>query len=117
MGLLTRSILSPHAGANRPSIPRRCAHSRPLPPPHPVRRIDVDVTQQLLTAYEGDEAVRVVSVSTGLLRTPIPLGRFSIYWHDNFGQPMSHGCVNLPTAEAEWLFNWADVDTMVNVHE
>jgi lipoprotein-anchoring transpeptidase ErfK/SrfK len=29
------------------------------------------------------------------------------YWHDNFGQPMSHGCVNLRTADAQWLFNWA----------
>ena len=38
------------------------------------------------------------------------------YWHANFGHPMSHGCVNLPTAEAEWLFHWADVGTMVNIH-
>jgi lipoprotein-anchoring transpeptidase ErfK/SrfK len=30
---------------------------------------------------------------------------------------MSHGCVNLPLPEAEWLFNFADVGTLVNVHE
>jgi len=30
------------------------------------------------------------------------------YWHSNFGQPMSHGCVNLRTEDAKWLFNWAD---------
>ena len=29
------------------------------------------------------------------------------YWHNNFGTPMSHGCVNLTVADAEWLFNWA----------
>lgn len=29
------------------------------------------------------------------------------YWHDNFGQPMSHGCVNLATPDAEKLFYWA----------
>ncbi|HUH99187.1 MAG TPA: L,D-transpeptidase [Anaerolineales bacterium] len=29
------------------------------------------------------------------------------YWHDNFGTPMSHGCVNMRTAEAKWLFFWA----------
>ncbi len=28
------------------------------------------------------------------------------YWHMNFGQPMSHGCVNLQTDDAQWLFNW-----------
>jgi lipoprotein-anchoring transpeptidase ErfK/SrfK len=30
---------------------------------------------------------------------------------------MSHGCVNLPTAEAAWLFDFAEVGTLVNVHE
>ncbi len=38
------------------------------------------------------------------------------FWHNNFGTPMSHGCVNLPTPAAEWLFEWADYGTMVNVH-
>jgi lipoprotein-anchoring transpeptidase ErfK/SrfK len=38
------------------------------------------------------------------------------YWHDNFGQPMSHGCVNMRTSDAEWLFYWASVGTLVNVH-
>lgn len=28
------------------------------------------------------------------------------YWHDNFGHPMSHGCVNLRTEDAKTLFNW-----------
>lgn len=37
------------------------------------------------------------------------------YWHNNFGQPMSHGCVNLPTSEAEWFFRWAEVGTPVSV--
>ncbi len=36
-------------------------------------------------------------------------------WHNNFGHRMSHGCVNLPVPEAEWLFNFADVGTLVNV--
>lgn len=29
------------------------------------------------------------------------------YWHNNFGQPMSHGCVNLQTDNAKQLFEWA----------
>ena len=28
------------------------------------------------------------------------------YWHNNFGTPMSHGCINMRTEEAKWLFNW-----------
>jgi lipoprotein-anchoring transpeptidase ErfK/SrfK len=38
------------------------------------------------------------------------------YWHHNFGHPMSHGCVNLVTADAQWLYNWASVGTLVNIH-
>lgn len=30
------------------------------------------------------------------------------YWHDDFGQPMSRGCVNLSTDNAKTLFEWAD---------
>ncbi|MGD2078979.1 MAG: L,D-transpeptidase, partial [Chloroflexota bacterium] len=38
------------------------------------------------------------------------------FWHSNFGTPMSHGCVNLATPDAEWLYNWAGYGTLVNVH-
>ncbi len=38
------------------------------------------------------------------------------YWHNNFGHPMSHGCVNLRTQDAAWLFNWASVGTTVVTH-
>ena len=114
------------------------------------RWIDVNLTHQLLIAYEGTIPVRWVRVSTGLPNYPTVVGQFRIYvkyrstlmtgddyylpnvpytmyyykgfglhgtyWHNNFGYPMSHGCVNLPTAEAEWLFSFADVGTPVNIH-
>ena len=129
----------------------------PIPPPAPPaevneeRWIDVNLSEQVLTAYEGRTPVRTTLVSTGLPGTPTPVGQFRIWikfryddmagadyyiedvpyvmyfhggyglhgvtWHGNFGHPMSHGCVNLPTGEAEWLFNWADVGTLVNVHD
>lgn len=37
------------------------------------------------------------------------------YWHDSFGQPVSHGCVNMRTPEAQWLYFWADLGTPVEV--
>ena len=43
-------------------------------------------------------------------------GLHGVTWHGNFGHPMSHGCVNLPTTAAEWLFEWAEVGTLVNIH-
>lgn len=30
------------------------------------------------------------------------------YWHDNFGHPMSHGCVNMRQIDAQKLYDWSD---------
>ncbi|HEX6268932.1 MAG TPA: L,D-transpeptidase family protein [Anaerolineales bacterium] len=43
-------------------------------------------------------------------------GLHGTYWHKNFGTPMSRGCVNLTIDDAAWLYNWASVGTVVNVH-
>ena len=31
----------------------------------------------------------------------------STYWHNNFGEPMSHGCVNARPEDAKWIFRWS----------
>jgi lipoprotein-anchoring transpeptidase ErfK/SrfK len=114
------------------------------------RWIDVDLTNQMVYAYEGDYVVNSFLVSTGTWMTPTVTGQYNIYvkyraapmsgpgyylpdvpyimyfykgyglhgtyWHSNFGTPMSHGCVNLRTDEAAWLYNWASVGTLVNIH-
>ena len=41
------------------------------------------------------------------------------YWHDRYGYKHSHGCVNMPVRDAEWVFNWsadAPTDLWVWVH-
>lgn len=35
-------------------------------------------------------------------------GLHGAYWHNNFGYPMSHGCVNIRPEDAKQLFYWAD---------
>jgi len=40
-------------------------------------------------------------------------GIHGAYWHNNFGQPMSHGCVNMREEDAQWLYSWAPVGTSV----
>jgi len=37
------------------------------------------------------------------------------YWHDQFGSPASHGCINLSPADARWLFEWASTGDKVYV--
>ena len=114
------------------------------------RWIDVNLSQQMVYAYEGDVVVNSFLTSTGTWATPTVTGSFKIYvkyistrmtgpgydlpnvpytmyfhkgygihgtyWHNNFGVPMSHGCVNLSIPDAEWLYYWASVGTVVNVH-
>jgi len=117
------------------------------------KKIYVDLTNQRLYAYEGDNLVYNFLVSTGKWgRTPtgvftvwgkyryikmsggskllhtyyylpnVPYTMFfsnsqvapskgfalhGTYWHDNFGHPMSHGCVNMKTEEAEIIYHWS----------
>jgi lipoprotein-anchoring transpeptidase ErfK/SrfK len=114
------------------------------------RWIDVNLSDQTVSAYEGDELLDTFLVSTGTSAHPTVTGRFHIYvkyrytdmsgpgyylpdvpytmyfhdgyglhgtyWHHNFGTPMSHGCVNLRTEDAAWLYDWASEGTVVNVH-
>jgi len=114
------------------------------------RWIDINLSQQMLYAYEGNTLVASFVVSTGLPDTPTVTGTYYVwvkllyddmsgpgyylpdvpyvmyfyrgygihgtYWHNNFGQPMSHGCVNMETSEAGWLYNWAFVGIPVRVH-
>jgi lipoprotein-anchoring transpeptidase ErfK/SrfK len=39
------------------------------------------------------------------------------YWHDHFGKPWSHGCVNLPSEQAEKIYEWAELGTTVTVRD
>lgn len=42
------------------------------------------------------------------------------YWHNNFGHPMSHGCVNMRIADAEKIYNWIpdpkDSPTLITIY-
>lgn len=119
-------------------------------PANGARWIEVNLSDQTLTAWQGDVPVLYTSVSTGTYLYPTVTGRFAIntkyssqrmtgpgydlpgvpwvmyfysgyaihgaYWHNNFGTPMSHGCVNMRPSEAEMLYAWADYGTEVYVH-
>lgn len=130
----------------------------PLPPKvlgdsNSEKRIYVDLTNQMLYTYEGENLIYSFLVSTGKWGKT-PTGVFNIwgkfrytkmsggstalhtyyylpnvpyvmffendqvaaskgfslhgtYWHENFGHPMSHGCVNMKTAEAALIYEWS----------
>lgn len=112
--------------------------------------IDVDLSQQMLYAYDGQDLVNSFLVSTGVAAHPTVVGQFYVYvkylytdmsgpgyylpdvpytmyfyqgygihgtyWHNNFGTPMSHGCINMRTSDAAWMYDFASVGTLVNIH-
>jgi hypothetical protein len=43
-----------------------------------------------------------------------PYALHGAYWHDSFGFPHSHGCVNMTMTDAQWLFDWVDPPTKAN---
>ncbi len=40
-------------------------------------------------------------------------GFHAAYWHDSFGAPASHGCINLSPTDAKWLYDWAGLGERV----
>ncbi len=38
------------------------------------------------------------------------------YWHNKFGGPVSHGCINMNPAESKVLYDWAEVGTKVIIY-
>lgn len=32
------------------------------------------------------------------------------YWHNDFGKPRSHGCINVPSPSARWIYRWTNPD-------
>lgn len=36
------------------------------------------------------------------------------YWHNNYGTPQSHGCINLPPEAAKWVYRWTEPFIPVN---
>lgn len=128
----------------------------PISPDVPahLKRIEVSIAQQTLTAFEEERAVFQTKISSGLnykpkggLRWDTPTGTYNIYskmpskhmgdgnlaadadyelpgvpwvcffeqtgvathgtyWHTNWGNRMSHGCINMVSDEAKWLYRW-----------
>jgi hypothetical protein len=44
------------------------------------------------------------------------IGFHGTYWHNNYGQRMSHGCVNLPIDLAKFVYDWSPVGVEVSVY-
>jgi lipoprotein-anchoring transpeptidase ErfK/SrfK len=78
-------------------------------------RILVKLPQETMSGTVNGEPYRVEDVPYVMYFTDEGHALHGTYWHNNFGAPMSHGCVNLPMDVAEWMFRWAPEGTAVTV--
>lgn len=145
---------------NRPPSPTPTPKPEPTEPPAPMgelgpKWIEIDLSTQMMVAYEGTTPVFSARMSSGTSRYPTATGTYRVYlkyrsqtmrggtrgvdyyvvpnvphvmyffegyalhgayWHNNFGTPMSHGCVNLPLEAARWMYDWAPLGTVVVSH-
>jgi lipoprotein-anchoring transpeptidase ErfK/SrfK len=60
-----------------------------------------------LTPPEGSISVYYLQGVPNFMSYAAEVGFHGAYWHDDFGTPVSHGCVNLSPADAQWLYEWA----------
>jgi hypothetical protein len=117
--------------------------------PDEEKRIVVDLSAQLVSAFEGEKLVFSQRCASGVRGTDTPKGQFrtyhkgpsvhmtnegdavenesvyslpgvpwcsfftgagnafhGAYWHNDYGRPRSHGCVNLPSEAAKFLYRW-----------
>jgi hypothetical protein len=117
--------------------------------PDTEKHIVVDLSTQLVTAFEGEKLVFSQRCSSGVRGTDTPKGEFLTYhkgpsvhmtnegdaieeetvyslpgvpwcsfftgagnafhgtwWHNDYGRPRSHGCVNLPSEAAKFIYRW-----------
>jgi hypothetical protein len=137
----------------------------PIRPFAGAKRIEADLSKQLITCFEGDQVVFTTPCASGigereledgtiedlgtpegehcvLLKQPsrhmsnrpmdeddpgpppedlfdlpgVPWNTFfhrsgtaihGTYWHNDFGVPRSHGCLNVSTEAAHWIYRWA----------
>jgi len=136
------------------------------------KRIEISLSQQTMTVFQGNAVVLQSLVSTGLAPNVTEAGDFHIrlkypkqdmagftnesgevvgmasegdaappgqipydvkdvpnvmyinmdaealhgaYWHNNFGNPMSHGCINQPLDVAAYMYDFAPLGTEVTV--
>jgi len=132
----------------------------PINPDAEDKRVEVDVTHQTLSCYEGSQEVYFCRVSTGAKydmygnivdkwSTPVGQHRVtrkyislqmsggttgagydlpgiawtlifaaggvaihSTFWHNNYGDPVSHGCVNCTPEDSKWIFRWASPEVI-----
>jgi lipoprotein-anchoring transpeptidase ErfK/SrfK len=84
---------------------------------HIFRKVPTRYMQGPLPYLADKEVYDLPGVPWNMYFTGLGAAIHGTYWHNEFGNPRSHGCVNLPPEEAKKLYGWADLGTTVIVQD
>ena len=74
-----------------------------------IYRIWMKESEADMKGLNGEDPYSVATVPwTQYFYPERDLALHTAYWHDQFGHPRSHGCVNLAPRDARWLYFWSD---------
>ncbi|MBI4510239.1 MAG: L,D-transpeptidase [Deltaproteobacteria bacterium] len=75
-----------------------------------IYRIWIKFAETDMNGQMGDEQPYSVATVPWTMFFAKDLAFHTAYWHDRFGEPRSHGCVNLSPKDARALYFWATPD-------
>ncbi|MCU0521351.1 MAG: L,D-transpeptidase [Anaerolineae bacterium] len=115
----------------------------PISPGRPDKRMEISITNETLTCFEGETPVFTTRTASGIYGLGTPFGEFTVlhkrfgwrmvgddydlpgvpfpvyitrsavaihgtYWHNDYGRRHSHGCLNVASRDARWIYRWVD---------
>ena len=84
---------------------------------HIFKKVPTRYMQGPLPYLTDQEVYDLPGVPWSMYFTSLGAAIHGAYWHNDFGNPHSHGCVNLPPDIAKKLYNWAELGTTVLVKD
>lgn len=70
-------------------------------------RVTFKHAAQTMSPEEGEERSFWIADVPHTQYFNAPFALHTAYWHDDFGEPMSAGCINLSPVDGKWLFDWS----------
>ncbi len=97
------TLMSPgEGGVPRPGVDPVKASTTPLG----VYRVTFKLRHTTMSPEEGDPKDFWMGEVPHTQYFNMPFALHAAYWHEDFGLPMSAGCINVSPIDAEWLFEW-----------
>jgi len=113
---LAEQILTCYEGEAAVFSTRISSGVRGLVTPRGEHRVLYKRHTQRMIGGEGDDYYDLPGVAFPTYFTWSGVAIHGTYWHNDYGRPHSHGCVNVTSQAAQWIFRWADPPVPYSEH-